>query len=275
MNTRIFIGVAVLASLAIGGIYLLFTKPTSPEPVSEKNTIVTSFYPLEYLTERIVGDLAEVVNIGQNSDPHGYTPSVKDLLTLESADLVLLQGAGLESWASDIERQLEAKHIPIYVMSEHITMYEGGEGETEVELEDEHDHEEEHSHEGQDPHTWLDPVLALDMVSKLTEELVLIDPQHQASYEENATILISELRVIDLAYKNGLANCRVDEALVSHDALGYLSRRYNLTMHPIAGLSTEDEPSAKFLAENNVPSSFMYTKRRNDRPFPAGSYSHI
>ena len=37
--------------------------------------------------------------------------------------------------------------------------------------------------------------------------------------------------------------------MVSHDAFEYLGARYDLDMHPIAGLSPDAEPSARHLAE--------------------------
>ncbi len=257
MNTKIFIWFGGILVLLISGFYVLShsshkTSTDSDSVEVNKVTIVTSFYPLQYFTSRITGENAEVVNIGKNSDPHEYTPSVNDMVTIQSADLVLLQGAGLESWGEDAETQLKAKNVPVFVVSENITVHEMEEGEHGHEVEgatttkEETDH---HDHGDQDPHTWLDPVLAADTVSKIVDQLTIIDPKNEVAYRANAASLIAELQGLDTAYKTGFSNCSADEVLVSHDAFGYLSRRYNLIMHPIAGISTQDEPSAKLLVE--------------------------
>ena len=54
---------------------------------------------------------------------------------------------------------------------------------------------------------------------------------------------------LDQAFKTGLANCANKEFIISHDAYGYLVRRYGFKVHTIAGFSPHDEPSAKILAE--------------------------
>jgi zinc transport system substrate-binding protein len=104
-----------------------------------------------------------------------------------------------------------------------------------------------HAHGAYDPHTWLDPVLAQDMVREITTALVAQFPEQEAALEENARVLIADLATLDTTYRGRLSSCTVDEAFISHDAAGYLARRYDLSFHAIAGLSTEDEPSAKLL----------------------------
>lgn len=259
----IFIGLLVI----VGG-YILVSdgKASVDEP-----RIVTSFYPLEYFVSEIVGDTVEVVNIGKNNDPHEFTPSAKDIVTMQEAALVVLQGAGLESWSEDVEHQLEEAGVPVFVANERLALYERKEDlhedhenhEHEEEEHDvheqDHDHEDEHGHDdghdhdhgAYDPHTWLDPVLAAETVGYLTEEIVALYPEYKSVYEANAQMLIQKLSELDAAYSAALSPevCSVDEALVSHNAFGYIARRYGFTMHPIAGISTQDKPSAKLLAE--------------------------
>lgn len=112
---------------------------------------------------------------------------------------------------------------------------------------DEHGHD--HDHGSHDPHTWLDPVLAADTVEEIASALSAEFPEHRAAFEENAARLTTELTELDAVYAARLASCTIDEALISHDAAGYIARRYDLDLHAIAGLSTEDEPSAKLLSE--------------------------
>ena len=116
--------------------------------------------------------------------------------------------------------------------------------------EEEHDeHEDEHDHGAYDPHTWLDPVLMTETVTALTAAIVALDPDNAATYQANAAVLVTELASIDAAYSDRLANCSLDEVIVSHDAFEYVADRYNFEVHAIAGLSTQDTPSAATMAD--------------------------
>jgi len=119
-------------------------------------TIAVSIYPLQFAAERVLGDLGTVVNIGEGRDPHDVQLSVENTRTMLDADLVVLQGAGLEPWGDDMEEQLEAEDVPFFVAAEHLELREGGHHD---EHGDEHDgehekddHDEAHEHEHEDEH---------------------------------------------------------------------------------------------------------------------------
>lgn len=243
------------------------------EPVRADGTftITTSFYPLQFALERLTGDLAAVTNIGAGRDPHDFRPSTQDILTLQQSDLVVLQGAEYEPWGEDVEEQLEAESIPVLIATAELTLRAAGtdshadeeehhdeeehdehedEDEHHDEEEDEHhEDEDEHAHGAYDPHTWLDPVLFSETVEHLTEALVTLDPENATTYEVNAATLQAELAALDTDYETTLANCTLDEVIASHDAFGYLSERYDIMIHTIGGISTQDLPSATTLAE--------------------------
>ena len=256
----------VLAVVIIGLVGVLFYTNGGASFVErdDRPTVITSFYPLYYFTSEIVGDTMQVVNIGRNNDPHDFTPSARDIVRMQEAALVVLQGSGLEAWGEDVEHQLEDAGVPVFVATEHLALRElkkdgHGDGDAHGHEEEAHGHgheeahkdEHDHDHGSHDPHTWLDPVLAAETVEHLAEELIAIDPANAELYSQNANVLIQELTGLDDAYRTALsaASCTAEEALVSHDAFGYMAERYGLIMHPIAGISTKDEPSAKLLAE--------------------------
>jgi len=219
-------------------------------------SITTSFYPLQFALERIAGDLATVTNIGEGQDPHDYTPSTQDILALQQADLVVLQGAEYEPWGDNIIDQLEAASVPVVIATADIALHELGEDEHHDEHSDENHHEEEehkdehdHAHGDYDPHTWLDPVLFSETVEHLAESLVTLDPENADVYSANAAALQAELAALDTQHTTTLASCALEETITSHDAFGYLAERYSFTIHTIAGISTQDTPSIQTLAK--------------------------
>tara|TARA_B100002051_G_scaffold276205_1_gene323181 strand:+ start:6515 stop:7507 length:993 start_codon:yes stop_codon:yes gene_type:complete len=260
---KYFIGIVALLVLALGITHLLPTNQSTETdgPIA----IATSFYPLEYALTEITGDLGTVTNIGAGRDPHDFVPTTEDILALQKADLVVLQGADFEPWGHDVEEGLEDAGVKVVIATAELELMEGGhhheheedeheeehsDEHEEDEPEEEHEHEEdEHDHGEFDPHTWLDPILFIQTVEQLTEALIAIDPNNSEAYESNSAELIEKLQALDISYQNRLASCTLDEVITSHDAFGYVSARYNFAVHSIGGLSTQDTPSVATLAE--------------------------
>ena len=253
----------VLVMVLLGGVWMLLTHDPvyvhdhghdddhsaieAREPVRADGefTIVTSFYPLQFILEEIVGDLGVVTNVGAGIDPHNYQPSAQDVFAMQSADLVVLQGAGFEPWGEDMVVQLHTNETPIAVATEELSLRERS-------GEDEHDHdheEDEHDHGQYDPHTWVDPVLLSESAAHVAEIIMALDPENAATYETNTTLLLEKLAALDAQYKARLVSCQYNEAIVTHGAFNYLADRYGLAFHSIAGISTQDLPSATVLAE--------------------------
>ncbi len=277
----IIIGVALLA----GGAYVLSSNQSAETNSTENQalSITTSFYPLEFALERIVGEFGTVTNVGAGRDPHNFRPSTQDMVMMQRSDIVVLQGADFEPWGDDVIARLEADGVQVIIATDAVELHEGGhdhgeehateadhadephgeehadehkkdlhdDGHKEDEHADEHkeeSHEDEHEHGAYDPHTWLDPVLFSEMVEYLTEKIATLDPSNAAVYRKNAAALQAELAALDTEYADRLANCELDEVITSHDAFGYLADRYGFKAHSIAGLSTQDTPSVTTLA---------------------------
>jgi zinc transport system substrate-binding protein len=256
---KYLIGIGLLVVLVIVGLQVV---PSSDNRAADGQLhIVTSFYPLQFAAERIVGDMGTVTNIGTGRDPHDVQLSVDNTRSMMDADLVVLQGAGLEPWGEDMEAQLLANDVPVYVATEHLTLRVGDHEEEHAdEHEDEHEDEKENGHEDEeghdahdhganDPHTWLDPTLFSETVEHLSEAIAEIDPENATTYEANAAALQAELATLDAEFESRLASCEADALIVSHDSFSYLGERYDITTHAIGGLSTQDMPSATTLAE--------------------------
>ena len=285
---------SVLGTLTLSFFTCLVT-PSAQLIAAEPKKVVTSFYPLAFITESIVGDKAIVTNLAGSVDVHAYTLSPQDLVKINKADLVVYQGAELEPWVDSVVPELKEKGVATLEVSEALELaklddhkdehhddhkdehhddhkdehhddhkdehhddhkdehHDDHKGEHHDDHKDEHhdDHEDDHGHHhGEyDPHTWLDPVLAQGMTDNVLKAIVAIDPENQAFYQDNSQVLKNRFSELDKVYASGLANCERDEVIMSHDAYGYLADRYGFEFHTIAGISPDDEPSAKVLAE--------------------------
>jgi zinc transport system substrate-binding protein len=249
------IGIIIGVTLLAGGAYFFISNQDAETNTVENQalSIATSFYPLQFALERVVGDFGTVTNIGAGRDPHDFEPSTQDMVRLQRSDLVVLQGADFEPWGDDVMARLEADNVPVLLATADIELHEGGHDHgDEKSPEEEHadeSHDDEHEHGSYDPHTWLDPVLFSEMVGHLTEKIATLDPSNAAVYQENAAALQVELAALNTEYADRLASCDLDKVITSHDAFGYLADRYGFKAHSIAGLSTQDTPSVTTLAE--------------------------
>jgi len=202
----------------------------STSKTEESRKIYTSFYPLQYITQQIVKDDFEVINLTPiGSEPHDFEPSVKDLTALDSASAFVYIGEEIDPWAAKKAVELRNKKVAIIAVSEEINL-------SKVE-------------EGKDPHFWLDPVLVKEFSSKIYNQLSLKYPEKSNTFKKNLEIFNSYLDRLDAEAKSSLKSCKSNSIIVSHDAYSYFGKRYGIEINSISGLSSEEEPSASKIAE--------------------------
>ena len=99
-----------------------------------------------------------------------------------------------------------------------------------------------------DPHFWLDPVRYAAVAQAVADRLGTVDPEHRADYAARAKAFKARLAALDGEFRRGLAHCASTSIVTSHNAFGYLARRYGMSQVGITGLSPEAEPEAATLA---------------------------
>ncbi len=226
-----------LTLLLTSALLLSACGASSSQPGTLK--VVTTFYPLAYLAERIGGDQVQVTNlVPVGGEPHDFEPSPRQIVAVTDADVALYMGQGFEPWMEDLKTELDSKGVVAVEVNSRLPIVQ-------------------FSQEGQmnatdnsyDPHTWLDPLMMEEMVSMVLDAFSKADPESEALYSANAETLIRELQTLHETYQAGLASCENKTILVSHDAFHYLAERYGIETISVSGLSPEDEPSANRLTE--------------------------
>jgi ABC-type Zn uptake system ZnuABC Zn-binding protein ZnuA len=225
---------------------------------SPKLTVAASTAIVADVTEQIAGARAEVVQIiPDTASPHDYQPSAQDRQRFAEADLVVLNGAGL-----DAGLPVEDADAPVWELAEHVPSplpfgeaeHAGG-GEEGAHSGEEARHEEEQHHaEGSiDPHVWMDPRRVAAALPSLAAALGDVDEAGADGYHRNALEAARRLRAVDRQIADELKevpNSRRD-LVTSHDALSYFADRYGLeviaTAFPATG--ADAEPTAAALAD--------------------------
>jgi len=193
---------------------------------NKKLQITASFYPLANLAKHVGGQIVMVTDITPpGAEPHDYEPTPQDIVKITAAKILLLNGNGLDIWADKLIPTLKSKGTMVVKMSDFL-----GAG-------------------NNDPHFWLDPINYEKMTTIIRDTLLRADKIHAAYYETNANRYLKELDRLNADYENGLKSCRLKEVIVSHDAFSYLAKRYHFTTLFIAGITPDEEPSPKKIAE--------------------------
>lgn len=214
----IVIPLAMLATVQTG-------RTAQEESAEPKIRVAASFYPLYEFTSHVAGDRAVVSSlVPAGIEPHDWEPTSRDVARVRTADMLVINGAGFESWAGD----MEAKVV--------VNTSEGMELEHEEELAAEDEHEG-----GVNPHIWLDPILAKHQMSIIRDALVRADPENADYYIENAEKFAQELDSLDAFARQELANCEKSDFIAFHDAFAHFAERYGLQQHSIHGVSPEGE----------------------------------
>lgn len=220
--------------------------------------VLASFYPLQYLTQRIGGDAVTVSSLTPaGAEPHDLELSPSQVATMGRADLVVY----LSGFQPAVDTAIsEVSPTAIDVASAARL--------TDAAHEEEHDHEAEeegHDHGGLDPHFWLDPIRMADAADAVAAQLAEVDPDGAEQFEANAAELRTELEGLDESYRTGLADCGTSTIVVAHEAYGYLAGAYGLDQEGISGIDPEAEPSPARLREieqvvNETGVSIIFTE---------------
>lgn len=243
--------VAVALSIVVGAYFFRASSGSSERVVSpSKIQVVATFYPLAVLANGVAGDAADVSSVVPGGvEPHDYEPTSRDIIGIREADIFLFNGAGMDAWAEKLRPELESSGIRVVGMAEYVDLISREDEEVHEYGEEAEETEEEHVHGIHDPHFWLDPVVAMRFVTEVRDALSEVDPGHIGTYRKNAQETLGRLSALDTAYREGLSSCGKHEVIVSHDAFSYLAKRYGFSVHAIAGLSPEAEPSVRRVAE--------------------------
>ncbi len=207
------------------------TRPTTENSSPQIQTSV-SFYPLAYLVEQIAGENAHLITITPaGMEPHDFEPSPTDIAKIYGSKIFVFNGNGLEPWAEKIAGDVtKEQNTSVIKLSDYLTSIQ-------------------EQNIGADPHFWLDPNNMSLAADKITQAFIDTDPANAQTYAANRDTLKQALEQIDSAYTSGLARCANREIVTTHNAFSYMAKRYNFTTLHILGLSPEEDPSPKTIAE--------------------------
>jgi zinc transport system substrate-binding protein len=201
--------------------------------------VVASFYPLAYIAEKIAGNKAQIVSLIQPGlEVHSWQPSTYNLVDASEAQVILYNGAGLDNWMEDdLLPAIDITGIIIVDTTSEANLIVNVE-KTEIQ-----------EHGLYDPHTWMSPDTIIQQAKSIYDALIKTDSINSDYYTEKWTSLRSRLIELDNLYMQTLEARKRNIIFATHDAFGYLARRYGFEQHGVIGLSADEQPSTQTFAE--------------------------
>ncbi|MFE9794557.1 metal ABC transporter substrate-binding protein [Streptomyces goshikiensis] len=253
MNVRRLIPAAALAgAVALGATTLTACAGTGAAGGSAdgKLDVMASFYPLQFLAERIGKDHVKVGTLTKPGvEPHDLEITPKQTGRLGEADVVLylkslqpaVDKAVAQSGVKNIVDAATLTPLEVHGTSGHDHDHGADADHPEEGHGDEHGHS--HGEAAEDPHVWLDPVKYAEVAKGVGAALEKADPGHAADYRKNTEELVARLTALNTEFEDGLKNTATRTFITTHAAFGYLAERYGLDQEGISGVDPESEPS--------------------------------
>lgn len=213
----------------------------TPENPKDKITVATSFYPLYIFTLNLLDGIEEL-NVKCMAEQsvgclHDYTLTAKDAKLLSDAQVLVINGAGMESFLEDATRSIG--NFKVIDSSENIDLI----------CEEEHHHEgndDHHHHENS--HIWLSLRNAKVQVKNIKNGLVKEFPEYEKQIEKNYSDYIKRLNSLEDERKSVLLETKDMKSISFHGAFEYLAQDLGFEICHTIESDEGYEPSAKELA---------------------------
>lgn len=164
---------------------------------------------------------------------HDYSLNVSQVKAAESAQVIVLSGAGLESFMDELLDTAE-------------TTIDSSAGLELLSCEDSHDHAHDHEHE-EDPHIWLSPANAKIMAANICAGLSARYPEHRETFEKNLSALQADLDTLQAYGEAALKDLSCRQIITFHDGFAYFAQSFDLTILEAVEEESGSEASAQEL----------------------------
>ena len=217
-------------------------------------TIATSTYPI-YLFTKSLTEGIEGVEVTQLIDEtisclHDYTLTVPDMKAIETADIIILNGADLEVFMEDALARTDAVIIDC---SQGVDLLP-------ADGHEHHHHEEDDHHHGHyDPHYWLSEEAGPVMLDNILHGLTQLDESHADAYHENYAAAAKQF----VANRFDASSLSCPYLITFHDGFRYLVHENGLTL--LKSIEEEEGSTASaadikeivaLIREYNIPAIF-------------------
>ncbi len=222
----------VLSATACGG-------AVSASATAPNNTyhVITTTSIFADLAKMALGDAAHIESIiPAGTDVHTFQPSPSDVAKIQSADLIIANGLGLDGWIDALVDAAGKGEADTLLLGEGLDQESGWVYLSNTETSGTFD-----------PHIWLDPKGAALYVQRIVDRVSRDAPDLAQRIAINSADGIKEIDAInqDLTAAFAAIDPARRKIVTMHDAFGYFARAYEIKIVGVAVASPGQDPSAQ------------------------------
>jgi manganese/iron transport system substrate-binding protein len=199
-----------------------------------KIRVVTSAELFADFIRNVGGERVSVVAlVPGHADPHTYEPVPRRVEDVANAQLVIVNGVGLEATLMGLINNNVGKDVSVVEMTAGLSVIGG-------------DAQEPNGN----PHLWMNPQYAMHYVEQIRDALIRVDPAGEAVYRANADAYLQQLGALDSEIASAMSSIPPDRRnlVTFHDSFPYFAQRYGLEIAGTVVESPGAEPSAQQMA---------------------------
>lgn len=210
----------------------LLTSCGKPKPEPKVLNITTSFYPMYIFTLNITKDVPGI-KVNNLTKPttgclHDYALAPAEMKALESTDIFIANGGGMESFLGKVTAIIPANRV-----------IDASAGIDPI------------AHDGEvNPHFFVSISDAILQVRNIAKGLAALDSAHQTQYLSNMEAYIARLTTLKDKMHVSLDGIKNKDIITFHEAFPYFAREFGLNIVAVIEREPGSEPSAGELAES-------------------------
>jgi ABC-type Zn uptake system ZnuABC Zn-binding protein ZnuA len=201
--------------------------------------ILATFFPVYLFTQNIIAGIdslnLELLLPAAYGCPHDFSLSPGDIKKIYDADIIVMNGLGMESF---LQKTLNSGNKSVEVIDASGSIIP-------IELK----YEEAHQGHAEgvssfNPHPFVSPRQAALMVEEIAKSLAELLPEYAEKLKVNGVKYQTELEQLSQIFADSLINLRHPQIVTVHEILEYLARDYNFKIAAVIEKEPGQEPSA-------------------------------
>ena len=232
MRRLLFVLLMALSAGACGGA----PNPSATAP-NDTYRVITTTSVFADLAKMALGDAAYIESIvPAGIDVHTFQPSPSDVEKIQSADLIIANGLGLDGWIGSLIEASGKGDVDTLLLGEGLDQESGwvylSNAETSGAL---------------DPHVWLDPKGAILYVQHIADRVSRDAPDLAQRIAASSADGVNSIAAVDqdLAAEFAAIDPARRKIVTMHDAFGYFARAYDIEIVGVAVAAPGQDPSAQ------------------------------
>mgnify|MGYP001366580333 CR=1 FL=1 len=192
-----------------------------------KVNVVTTISTINSFVVGVGGDRVKVTNIVPvGASPETFQPTPQDVATVSQANVLVENGAGLETWLGRLLSNASSPNVRVVVCTDGLPV------------------------KNDNPHLWMDPVLAKRYVEKIRNALIAADPRDAAEFRSNAERYNGKLDALTARIQAQINTIPLERRymIVFHNAWQYYNDRFGITTLGFVERNPGQEPNPQQIA---------------------------